>query len=490
VPFRNQFLFKLGEVLMLLHQPVHELSISQLHLHKKLCESLIKSGITTIGQLLSASNQNLQTIERVGRKSLKNLKKAKGALESSLCLTGEMDWIKYSEIQKINLIPDWYKPGTSSDQIIECFTRIIKEIIKEESKNSERSWTIIERRFALEKPEKMTLKDLGEFLDLTNERVRQIEAKILAALKDVLVDKDYSGKSYRVHPEILLAFDDLISIVTSQARQAILESELINRVEQNFNLEFHKLKQELNLLFSVLGIDRVEFYNLGLEPIIGFFDSIQPREIKWIVKSLDRLLTKNSPQSKDELDILLEINKKLNKEKKLSLQQIHSCISLCSSVERRLDNSVWGKFEFLKSRGNQIERLLLENGKPMNSLEIAGEIDNRLTPLGQIKIRKINVRGILNLDNRFVPIGRSGYWILRIWEHINTSSILELMEEFLLVRNEPATVDEIYNYVSERRPASKNSILFYFGNSELSRNKFSKIDQRNWGLTSWSEDKK
>ncbi len=472
---------------MLLPQPIQELPVSQLHLSKKLCDLLIESGIKTVGQLLTRNDQELQSIEGINYNSLRQVKKAKDALEASLCPVGEIDWLKYLEIQEIILIPNWYESGTSPSRIIEFFTGIIKEIIKEESKDWERSWTIIQRRFSLENTDKLSLEDLGHIFDLTRERVRQIEAKMLATLKTVLVDKDYSSKNYRIHPEILLTLDGFISIAVSQAHQTVLESELINQIEQGFDLEFDEFRQNFNLLFSLLGITRIEFNDSSLESIIGFLDVTQQREIEWAIKSLNELLTESSPQSKNELDILLAINKKLHKTKRLSLSQIRSYIRLCSSVERRLDDSVWGKFECLNGRSNQIERLLLENDKPMSISEITREINSRLVPLGQRKIQERRVQGQLCSDDRFVPIGKSGYWGLETWEHLDTGSIVEVMEEFFLIRNKPATVDEVYNYVSERRPVSKKSIIAYLGINELSKNKFAKIDRTNWGLASWSE---
>jgi len=472
---------------MLSPQPIQELPVSQLHLSKKLCDSLIKSGIATVGQLLSIRDPHLQSSEGINHDSLRQIKKVKDALGASLCLAGEIDWLKYLEAQEITLIPTWYEFGTPPSRIIECFTRIIKEIIKEESKDWERSWTIIQRRFALENTDKLSLEDLGHIFDLTRERVRQIEAKMLAALKTVLVDKDYSGKSYHIHPEITLTLDGLISIVMSQAHQTVLESELINRVEKGFDLEFDEFRQNFNLLFSLLGITRIEFDDANLESILGFLDSIHRKEVEGAVKSLDEILTENSPQSKNELDILLAINKKLHKTKRLSLPQVRSYMGLCSSIERRLDDSVWGKFECLNGRSNQIERLLLEDGKPMNISEITREINCRLVPLGQRQIQERRVQGQLCSDDRFVPIGKSGYWGLQTWEHLDTGSIVEVMEEFFLIRNKPATVDEVYSYVSERRPVSKKSIILYLGSNELGKNKFAKIDRTSWGLASWSE---
>jgi hypothetical protein len=86
-----------------------------------------------------------------------------------------------------------------------------------------------------------------------------------------------------------------------------------------------------------------------------------------------------------------------------------------------------------------------------------------------------------------VSVGKSGFWGLKAWGHLDTGSIVEMMEEFFLIRNKPATVDEVYTYVSERRPVSKKSIIAYLGSNELSKNKFAKIDRVSWGLASWSE---
>jgi len=57
------------------------------------------------------------------------------------------------------------------------------------------------------------------------------------------------------------------------------------------------------------------------------------------------------------------------------------------------------------------------------------------------------------------------------------------MEQCLITLNRPLTVDEIYEYISERRPVSKNSIIAYLSYE----NNFAKIDREKWGLARWSE---
>ncbi|MBK7920008.1 MAG: hypothetical protein IPJ94_27880 [Chloroflexi bacterium] len=90
----------------------------------------------------------------------------------------------------------------------------------------------------------------------------------------------------------------------------------------------------------------------------------------------------------------------------------------------------------------------------------------------------------MSSDNRFVPIGRSGEWGLSSWS-VDTGTIVEQMKLFLIARNQPATVDEIYSYISERRPVRKSSVEAYLTFQE----DFAKVDRTKWGLAEWSEAK-
>jgi DNA-directed RNA polymerase delta subunit len=96
--------------------------------------------------------------------------------------------------------------------------------------------------------------------------------------------------------------------------------------------------------------------------------------------------------------------------------------------------------------------------RPLSVAEITREINYRLVSLGQRQLTDANLTNQIINDERFMPIGRSGQWGLKSWTHIDTNSILKLMEQCSIIQNKPATVDDIYLYVSERRPVRKNSI--------------------------------
>ena len=88
----------------------------------------------------------------------------------------------------------------------------------------------------------------------------------------------------------------------------------------------------------------------------------------------------------------------------------------------------------------------------------------------------------MSSDDRFVPIGRSGEWGLSSWS-IDTGTIVELMKQYLIALNEPATAEEIYSYVRDRRPVRKSSIEAYLTFQE----DFAKVGRTRWGLAEWSE---
>lgn len=203
------------------------------------------------------------------------------------------------------------------------------------------------------------------------------------------------------------------------------------------------------------------------------------------ISRVDRLLTRETSLPLSDFDILLHINRGVDKREKLTLPQLRWCIDLCSSVERRDDELVWGKFEYLTGRGNQVERVLTEAAHPMSLTAIVRKIDHHLVPLGEHKVHVRTLGNQLSNDGRFIAIGRSGEWGLKCWLHLDTSSILELMEKCLIEHDRPMTIDEISNYVKERRPVSRKSIEMYCLNESV----FARIDRERWGLATWPEAK-
>jgi len=86
---------------------------------------------------------------------------------------------------------------------------------------------------------------------------------------------------------------------------------------------------------------------------------------------------------------------------------------------------------------------------------------------------------VLSSDKRFRPLGKTSKWGLSEWTHENTKTIKELIVEYM--QDQPKSVNDVFKYVSSIRPVSKRSILFYMkmGFDGL---KFKKVDVRTYQL--------
>ncbi|MDQ2885660.1 MAG: hypothetical protein M3Y39_06195 [Chloroflexota bacterium] len=465
-----------------LFETTQVLPLSYLHLDNKTYEALMDAGINTIGQLYNVNNTFVGNIKGFHANSLGNLNNALVMLLNSLNNENEVNWFHYWENQKIQIFPLTTPANASSEQILEQLPSVIEEVLCQEL--DEKASMIIKRRFGLSNVERLTLEDIGDAYGLSKERVRQIEEKSLKILRSVFGGKRYTRKRYQVHPEIYRMIELICSIVEAEESKVILETKLLEYVYSSFNIDIKRVKSSLFLILTLIGMERIEFDYPDAIPVWGCIDLAKRTLLEIGIKRLDSHLTRETSLPYTEFDILTQINKGAKKTEKVTLAQLPWLIDLCISVERREDGSVWGKFEYLKGWGNRVERLLIETGIPMSLADMVREINYRLVPLGRHQITDNYLGNDLGGDDRFVPIGRSGSWSLKSWDHVDTKSILELMEQYLITQNKPVTADDIYIYVSERRQVSKNSIIAYLATEKT---RFIKLSLTTWGLAKWSD---
>jgi hypothetical protein len=460
--------------------PIQAMLLNQLHFPVRTHNALTRQGITTIGELFNLTHGDLHKVSGLGQKAVLDVRQCLVDLTNSI-EDDEVNWVRFCQAQNIQLIPFSYTVTTTTTEIISGLPQIIKEILLNEF--DERTWIIIQRRFGVKGAEKLSLEELGEAFGLTRERIRQIEKKALYILRETMIDGTYATKRYRLYPEVQFTLQDLCSILPLTENQLITETEIFDRVSERFNINPQQMISTLFLIFSLTDADKVEFHYSHISPIWGKADKKTLAKIETGISRIDAYLTRETSLPQKEFDILLWVNRGLKKNRKLTLVKLRQCLSLCSSIEKREDGLFWGKFRYLKGRGNQVERILIEAGKPMSVPDITRIINHRLVPLGERKADARTVGHQISNDARIVPIGRSGEWGLQTWKHIDTSTIIDLMEQCLITLNRPATIDEIYEYISERRSVSKQSIVVYLGNE----NTFAKIDRERWGLARWAE---
>lgn len=461
---------------------VTALSIGQLHLPLRTYNALTKGNITTISGLLVALEHRFQGVTGIGASALEMITRRLQGLVDSIDEAGAVDWFSFWQSQEIKVIPNGYESGATIGQVAKQLIGIIKEILLQDQ--DDRDWRIIERRFDLSGTKRLTLDEIGQAFDLTRERVRQIEKKALDELRSVLLLGQYIDKNYHIHPEITAAIQLLFDSILTYFTDLIPENELFAIAERVWEINATKNRPLLILLFNLAEMSCIDFDTANIIPIWEIVPSGQRDLIVKIIRRIDGILTSENAQAMDEFDLLRHINSSLVKGQKITPIQLRKLVGLCSTVEQRNDGLYQGKFIYLKNRGDQAERLLIEAGKPLGSTEMTREINSRLVPIGAHKLTQRNLSNQLLADERFAAVGRSGTWVLRSWDYVDTASIVNLMERCLIERNSPATISEIYLYINTRRPVNQGSITMYL---QQRPDLFRRIDRTQWGLSAWGD---
>ncbi|MCL4530118.1 MAG: hypothetical protein M1282_11970, partial [Chloroflexi bacterium] len=122
--------------------------------------------------------------------------------------------------------------------------------------------------------------------------------------------------------------------------------------------------------------------------------------------------------------------------------------------------------------------------KPLHIRDILREINHlQVKAGGQANVHVRTLQNQLGSDTRFEPIGRSGDWSLIEWKHIAKGTILELMQEYLHLKQTGATAKEIFDYVHDKRESVKlNSINAYLTDHKTL---FTRVARGKYGLTAW-----
>jgi len=453
-----------------------------LHIPKRVNSALVVVGVDSIGKLLDLDEAKLRSVPGLDITTISEINNILTKLLDSV-IKQNVDWFKFWESIEISIIPDDFVLNVMPSEVVASLPNLLEQIILSEF--DERTWIIIKRRNELGNLDKLTLEDLGTAFDIKRERVRQLENQAIKCLHDVLINSVYSGRKYRVHPEIQETIVSLAEFVVAETEKSNLENTLLQSIQQQFGIEPETSKASLFFLFSLLNIVKIEFHNSPLQPIWGIFDTAQKNLIEEEIPHLHSLLTQEIALPMSEIDILINLNKGKRKNKQLSLNKLRQMMELCSSVTEHSSGFYWGKFEDLTGRGNQVERILIENGASLHISEIVREINHRLALHGKRNVNLRNLGNQISVDDRFCPIGRSGEWGLASWA-LDTRTIVEQMKRCLTICNEPATVEQIYSFVKEHRPVLKSSIVSYLSFQDA----FVKIDKTRWGLDTWAEASK
>ncbi len=298
------------------------------------------------------------------------------------------------------------------------------------SLKKERDREVLLRRGGINLPKNQTLEQIGQDLNITRERVRQIEKAALTKIRETHNhDHDFASAS-------LALLDTSGGIVSLQSLLDQLELDEENKPQAVFLLKTNP---------SIVYVDRNDHHSQIL--------------------LLDERY--NQAQLKELHDELIEAVKKQAKPAKFSaiakridgphtpnaLEQI----AIASSYLAQLDN-MWGLTSWPevnpKSIRDKIYLVLKKAGRPMHFSEIARKISTlKANPK---KVTTQAVHNELIKDKRFVLIGR-GIYALSEWGY-RSGTVADIIEE-VLREESPLSKDEIVKRVLARRQVKTTTIV-------------------------------
>lgn len=302
--------------------------------------------------------------------------------------------------------------------------------------DQEREREIITRRFGLY-DRKETLEQIGEFLGITRERVRQLEKAILIRLKIAAEE----GKI----PSVQTAEKAMIRELTETGHLATVQNLMERLVKEPTALSRARLAFAAELAPRLTVVNENDNYRHA----VGIAEYGDEKKLKTEIDAIVKAIKKHGqPITIAELDTQLNYDHP-------------SIIESLASVSKHLAHlkDLWGLNKWPtvnpKNIRDKIYVILAENGKPMHFSEIASAIKD--SNFSRKNVTTQAIHNELIKDKRFVLIGR-GIYALDSWGY-SKGTVADTIADILKTAGEPLHRDEIVKRVLKNRQVKETTIL-------------------------------
>ena len=313
---------------------------------------------------------------------------------------------------------------------------IVEAILKTIEKKRERD--IIARRFGLF-AKKETLEEIGKSLNVTRERVRQLETAIIANLK-------YNPRNKLPHlKKVEAVFSNLLKELGNVARIKDLGSRL-SQINDQIHQSQILFLGHLSPKFVILKSDTQHHAAIGLSNIHGNQEDMKAH-VSHIVKHITET---GEPLSAQQIH--LGLSKKYHHP-----QHIHALATISKKLAGL--NRDWGLTHWPsvnpKNIRDKIYIVLRDAKNPLHFTEIAKAIHRSSFSRNQVTVQAIHNE--LIKDGRFILIG-CGIYALKEWGY-KKGTVADVIYEILSDSAKPLTRDEIVKQVLKQRQVKQTTIL-------------------------------
>ncbi len=321
----------------------------------------------------------------------------------------------------------------------------------------DREREIISRRFGLS-GQKETLEQIGELLNITRERVRQLEKAILVRLR---IGAD-EGQI-----ENLSAAEKLIIRNLTELGRVARTSDLADRIygKKATAAERARLTFLGEISKNLTALDENDSYYAA----VGIAEYGDAKTVHARVDEVAAVIKKHGePMTIDQLDTALDY------EHPDHIRAIASISKLLATL-----NGLWGlaKWPTVNPRNirDKIFVVLEAKKEPMHFSEIADAISK-----SEFRRKNVTIQAIHNeliKDPRFVLIGR-GIYALNSWGY-KRGTVADIITSVLKEAGEPLSREEIVKRVLHARKVKETTVLLNLQNKQL----FSKVDKDTYTLS-------
>ncbi|MCX6808627.1 MAG: HTH domain-containing protein [Candidatus Berkelbacteria bacterium] len=297
---------------------------------------------------------------------------------------------------------------------------------------------VVTGRFGIDTPHK-TLSAIGKNLNLSRERIRQIEKEALRKLAKEIVNEEN-----------------------------LFVSQIITTLEKSGGITSHDKIAE-RFLEEVYVSDKNEFNSLHLifilMPQIVKIEKTKELEAAWMLASLSKqdvinvinewVLHLEKQKKPEMIEVLVDQHPGQRKHKITFLSELPLISKRLVRTENGLVGlSSWPEVNPRNVR-DKIYFVLHKSGKPMHFDDIAKKISDQ--SFDKKSIVKATVHNELIADSRFVLVGR-GIYGLSEWGY-KEGTVADVIKEILAGKSNGLPADEIVKAVLKQRLVKKNTIL-------------------------------
>lgn len=313
--------------------------------------------------------------------------------------------------------------------------KVVKEAINQLKPNETK---VITGRFGIGTNNK-TLSAIGKDLNLSRERIRQIEKDALKKLARLVIDE----QNFYVN-EIIAHFDKQGGIAN---HEEIAKKFLEEIYHENRN-EFNALHLIFVLMPQLIKIEKTKELEAG-----WILASLSKEDAVKVINEWSSFLKKTkNPQT---LDVLVDAHPHQRKYHVAFLSELPQISKKLVKTETGLIGlSSWPEVNPRNVR-DKIYYILKKINKPLHFDEIAKKISDQ--SFDKKKVVKATVHNELIADSRFVLVGR-GIYGLSEWGY-KEGTVADIIKEVLDEKRGGLSAENIIKAVSKQRLVKKNTIL-------------------------------